>query len=173
MANKIKTPKYVYFFGDNKADGNESMKNLLGGKGANLAEMAGHPNLRAVSYTHLDVYKRQGEIVPVWSPSSKFSISLHVLQAAGLDENAVQRSLFVALQPRFPHLGLSKNYFLSYFPQFFYLELDDKNGSYFSHTLNLNKSNFPFAISSVFTYKFKSTIPGDDIVWNIGLNLKL
>ena len=29
-----------------KADGNESMKNLLGGKGANLAEMAGHPKLR-------------------------------------------------------------------------------------------------------------------------------
>lgn len=39
-------PKYVYFFGDGKADGNESMKNLLGGKGANLAEMAGHPKLK-------------------------------------------------------------------------------------------------------------------------------
>jgi pyruvate,orthophosphate dikinase len=39
-------PKYVYFFGGGKADGNESMKNLLGGKGANLAEMAGHPALR-------------------------------------------------------------------------------------------------------------------------------
>ena len=38
--------KYVYFFGDGKADGNESMKNLLGGKGANLAEMAGHPKLK-------------------------------------------------------------------------------------------------------------------------------
>src|SRR5512135_677633 len=38
--------KYVYYFGGGKADGNESMKNLLGGKGANLAEMAGHPNLR-------------------------------------------------------------------------------------------------------------------------------
>ena len=37
--------KYVYFFGGGSADGNESMKNLLGGKGANLAEMAGHPNL--------------------------------------------------------------------------------------------------------------------------------
>jgi pyruvate,orthophosphate dikinase len=36
----------VYFFGGGKADGNESMKNLLGGKGANLAEMAGHPKLR-------------------------------------------------------------------------------------------------------------------------------
>lgn len=38
--------KYVYSFGGGKADGNESMKNLLGGKGANLAEMAGHKNLR-------------------------------------------------------------------------------------------------------------------------------
>ena len=36
MANK-----YVYFFGGGKADGNGKMKNLLGGKGANLAEMAG------------------------------------------------------------------------------------------------------------------------------------
>src|SRR5512133_1563150 len=34
MANK-----YVYFFGDGKADGRGNMKDLLGGKGANLAEM--------------------------------------------------------------------------------------------------------------------------------------
>ena len=38
--------KYVYSFGGGKADGNEKMKNLLGGKGANLAEMAGHPKLK-------------------------------------------------------------------------------------------------------------------------------
>ncbi|MDD5477025.1 MAG: pyruvate, phosphate dikinase [Candidatus Omnitrophica bacterium] len=37
--------KYVYSFGGGKADGNESMKNLLGGKGANLAEMAGNKDL--------------------------------------------------------------------------------------------------------------------------------
>jgi len=38
--------KNVYFFGGGKADGNEKMKEMLGGKGANLAEMAGHKNLR-------------------------------------------------------------------------------------------------------------------------------
>jgi pyruvate, orthophosphate dikinase len=32
--------EWVYFFGDGKADGNAAMKNLLGGKGANLAEMS-------------------------------------------------------------------------------------------------------------------------------------
>jgi pyruvate,orthophosphate dikinase len=31
--------KYVYFFGDGKADGNGAMKDVLGGKGAGLAEM--------------------------------------------------------------------------------------------------------------------------------------
>jgi len=31
--------KYVYFFASPKAEGNEKMKNLLGGKGANLAQM--------------------------------------------------------------------------------------------------------------------------------------
>lgn len=46
MATKAKAQKYVYSFGGGKADGNESMKNLLGGKGANLAEMAGHKNLK-------------------------------------------------------------------------------------------------------------------------------
>jgi pyruvate,orthophosphate dikinase len=34
-----KSPKYVYTWGAGKADGNGSMKALLGGKGANLAEM--------------------------------------------------------------------------------------------------------------------------------------
>lgn len=32
-------PKYVYFFGGNEAEGGENLRNLLGGKGAGLAEM--------------------------------------------------------------------------------------------------------------------------------------
>ena len=35
----MRDKKRVYFFGNKQADGNASMKNLLGGKGANLAEM--------------------------------------------------------------------------------------------------------------------------------------
>ena len=38
-APKAKSDKYVYTWGNGKADGNGSMKPLLGGKGANLAEM--------------------------------------------------------------------------------------------------------------------------------------
>ena len=35
-----KQPKYVYFFGPGKSEGRATMKELLGGKGANLAEMS-------------------------------------------------------------------------------------------------------------------------------------
>ena len=37
---RTKSEKYVYFFGDGTADGDGDRRNLLGGKGANLAEMS-------------------------------------------------------------------------------------------------------------------------------------
>src|SRR5437588_13041282 len=38
-ATKGKAVKRVYFFGNGKAEGRATMKDLLGGKGANLADM--------------------------------------------------------------------------------------------------------------------------------------
>ena len=40
-----KAVKYIYSFGAGKAEGNGKMKELLGGKGANLAEMSGQLKL--------------------------------------------------------------------------------------------------------------------------------
>ena len=39
--------KYVYFFGAGQTEGNANMRNLLGGKGANLAEMTALGNALA------------------------------------------------------------------------------------------------------------------------------
>ena len=39
-SKKPKQLKYIYSFGAGKADGNGQLKPLLGGKGANLAEMS-------------------------------------------------------------------------------------------------------------------------------------
>jgi pyruvate,orthophosphate dikinase len=41
VSPKAKKTKHVYFFGANQSEGNASMRVLLGGKGANLADMAG------------------------------------------------------------------------------------------------------------------------------------
>ena len=59
--------KNVYFFGGGKADGNEKMKELLGGKGANLAEMCslGIPVPAGFTITTemcMEYYKHKGNL---------------------------------------------------------------------------------------------------------------
>ena len=39
MTTSVQEDKYVYYFGDGQAEGNAKMKEVLGGKGAGLAEM--------------------------------------------------------------------------------------------------------------------------------------
>ena len=57
--------KRVYTFGDGKAEGNAEMRNLLGGKGANLAEMnlLGMPVPPRFHYHHRSLQR----IHPLWS----------------------------------------------------------------------------------------------------------
>jgi len=62
------SPKYVYFFGAGTADGNMKMKDILGGKGANLAEMAGLglpvPPGFTVSTAVCDLFYRNKKRIP-------------------------------------------------------------------------------------------------------------
>lgn len=60
--------KYVYFFANGKADGNAKMKNILGGKGANLAEMTNLgipvPPGFTISAEVCDYYYKHGKTYP-------------------------------------------------------------------------------------------------------------
>ncbi len=62
------TQKFVYSFGDGKSDGDASMKNLLGGKGANLSEMSkmGLPVPPGLTITteFCDFYYKNGKKFP-------------------------------------------------------------------------------------------------------------
>ncbi len=60
--------KYVYFFSKGKSDGNAKMKNILGGKGANLAEMCSIgvpvPPGFTISTEVCDYYSKHGKKYP-------------------------------------------------------------------------------------------------------------
>src|SRR4030042_581373 len=60
--------KYVYFFAPAHAEGNKDMKDILGGKGANLAEMAGIglpvPPGFTVSTDACNVFSKSGGTLP-------------------------------------------------------------------------------------------------------------
>ncbi|MBI2092856.1 MAG: pyruvate, phosphate dikinase [Deltaproteobacteria bacterium] len=64
------TKKYLYTFGPGKSDGNSKMKDLLGGKGANLAEMANLgipvPPGFTISTEVCAIYSENNQELPAW-----------------------------------------------------------------------------------------------------------
>src|SRR6266566_4509811 len=68
VAKLAKPGKYVYFFGDGKADGDRTMKDLLGGKGSGLAEMTNAklpvPPGFTISTSVCSIYYKEGGRIP-------------------------------------------------------------------------------------------------------------
>ena len=79
--------KYVYFFGNGKAEGAATMKNLLGGKGANLAEMTSIglpvPPGFTISTEVCTYYYTNGETYP---QSLKDEVTAHLAEVEKLME---------------------------------------------------------------------------------------
>ena len=77
--------KYVYLFGCNKTEGNASLRNLLGGKGANLAEMARIgmpvPPGFTISTDVCDLYNSSGKSYPV-EARSQVEMALEAVEEA-------------------------------------------------------------------------------------------
>lgn len=134
----------------------------------NEVQINGKTEMRYISQRYA-----AAEIAPTYKFSDKFSLGIHYLTGRGLDPYAIRSSHFLSMQPSFSNIKLNKDIFLSFNPQIFFLQLADNKGVYFSEYLTVNKRNFPVYLSSVFTYKIKSDVAGDKVVWNVGINYKL
>ena len=94
--------KYVYFFGNGKADGNRDMKDLLGGKGAGLAEMtnAGLPVPAGftISTAACNLYYSQGQkLTP--AIENEIVANLRKLEkAAGAELGSTKKPLLVSVR---------------------------------------------------------------------------
>ncbi|MCX7590029.1 MAG: pyruvate, phosphate dikinase [Kiritimatiellae bacterium] len=77
---KGRSKKYVYFFGGGKAEGRAEMKNLLGGKGANLAEMC-HlglpvpPGFTITTECCVDYFRRGAKFPPELKPQVEAALA--------------------------------------------------------------------------------------------------
>jgi hypothetical protein len=54
-------------------------------------------------------------------------------------------------------------------PQLFFLKVDDNSGTYITSNFTVSKPGFPIGFQGLVNQKIKSTIPGDDFIWNVGL----
>src|SRR5438128_950609 len=97
-----KAGKYVYFFGAGKADGNRTMKDLLGGKGSGLAEMtnAGLPVPPGFTITTevCNIYYEQKAKLPV-AVDRQIAENLKKLEkAAGVTLGSTENPLLVSVR---------------------------------------------------------------------------
>ena len=97
-----KPGKYVYYFGDGRADGDRTMKDLLGGKGSGLAEMTNArlpvPPGFTISTPVCSIYYREGGRIPA-SIEKEMADNLRKLEkSAGRTLGDPKRPLLVSVR---------------------------------------------------------------------------
>jgi len=100
--NSGKGRKYVYFFGNGKADGNRNMKDLLGGKGSGLAEMTNAglpvPPGFTISTEACTLYYAEGRKVPANVDKEMIENLGKLEKAAGATLGDVSNPLLVSVR---------------------------------------------------------------------------
>jgi pyruvate, orthophosphate dikinase len=97
-----RSKKYVYFFGSGKADGNRNMKDLLGGKGAGLAEMTNAglpvPPGFTISTEVCNIYYREKQKIPA-AIDREIDVQIKNLEkAAGATLGSTENPLLVSVR---------------------------------------------------------------------------
>lgn len=135
-------------------------------------------NFRTVSVIKngvaLDVIQTQRffpvlEVAPNYMLNKSISIGAFFLYGHSPEVDATKNTHFVSLRSNFSNVKLSKQLYMRFNPQVFYLKSGDKDGFYAAANLTLAKKNFPFSLSSMMNKALKTEIAGKDFNWNISL----
>ena len=110
-----------------------------------------------------------GEIVPYYMLSKNVSVGMYYLYGHGLQENGPKNVHFVTINSNFSNIKITRRLSVQWKPQFYYLNIDKKDGFYFTSTATLLKDNFPFSLESTINKTIKTDIPGKSFVWNVTL----
>src|SRR3954468_16277149 len=102
MAKLAKPGKYVYFFGGGKADGDRTMKDLLGGKGSGLAGMTNAklpvPAGFTISTPVCSIYYREGGKIPASIEKEMLDNLRKLEKTAGRKLGDIRKPLLVSVR---------------------------------------------------------------------------
>jgi pyruvate, orthophosphate dikinase len=101
-AKSSKSKKHVYFFGNGKAEGNRNMKDLLGGKGAGLAEMTNAglpvPPGFTISTEVCNIYYKENRRIPSAIDKEILEQLKKLEKAAGATLGSTKNPLLVSVR---------------------------------------------------------------------------
>jgi hypothetical protein len=111
-----------------------------------------------------------GELSPNYSFTKNINIGLYYLYSHGIESDIPQNTNFINLRSTFSNINLTDQYSLRFSPQFYYLNIDKKDGIYYNLILSMSRKNFPLSISALANRAFKTNVtPKKDLLWNVSL----
>ena len=109
------------------------------------------------------------EVAPTYKISKRLSMGLYYLRGYGFNPIPPDNSNFIALNTVISGVPMGGGFTMRINPQLFYLKVDDDSGTYATSNFTVSKPGFPIGFQGLVNQKIKSSIPGDDLIWNVGL----
>lgn len=112
-----------------------------------------------------------GELAPNYFVSKNTSVGIYYLLSHGLDAGTANLTHFLTLNANFSNIKLNSKFYMKIMPQFYYLNIDNKDGFYYTSSFTLAKNNFPLSFSTILNKSIKTNIDdGRGFVWNVSLS---
>jgi hypothetical protein len=110
-----------------------------------------------------------GEINSNYKINKKLSMGLYYLSGSGIQTIAAKKTDFLAFNTVISDIRLYQDFQIKINPQFFFLKVDGDSGFYVNSSFTISKTDFPILLQSFFNQKLISTIPGENLLWNVSL----
>lgn len=110
------------------------------------------------------------EVFPSYRVSNKVTLGVYYLRGFGLQKDGPINSNFITFNTNISGIRLFKDHYLQYTPQFYYLKLDQNDGTYYTHTIGISSTKHPFLLQSTINKEIRTNIPGSrNFAWNMTL----
>ena len=102
--------------------------------------------------------------------SKKVNTGIYYLYGRGLEKvDQPKNTHFLSFRVGINQINLSKQVYLKWDPQIYYLNIDQDQGVFLAHTLSVRHRNFPLYLSTMMNKSLYSEIAAKDFDWNINL----
>ena len=110
------------------------------------------------------------EVSPNYMVAKNISVGVYYLLSYGFPESVNGVTNFLTVNSNFYHIGVTKDVYLKFNPQLYYLKIDAHDGTYYNAAITLAHQHSPFSFQYLFNGPFHSDIVGGkEFVSNVSL----
>lgn len=111
-----------------------------------------------------------GELSPNYYIVKNISVGFYYLFSHCFEKEGINFTQFLTFNANFSSISLTKQYYIRFNPQVYYLKMDKNDGFYYSASMTLVRRNFPISISALINKTIQTRISASkNFVWNASL----